>query len=128
MIPTQPSTQTRTQTSTRPVPIVVAVICLVLSSLSSLATGLIPGIPLPVVVLAMILGVVGLVAAAGLWTLHRWAMIVAIVATAINGLSAVPGLFARPNATAMAGAGASIVLAVLVIVLVLLPSARRAYR
>ncbi len=48
--------------------------------------------PFFVVVLALILGVVALVAAYGTWKQQRWGIILTIIVNAVGGLSAVPGL------------------------------------
>ena len=54
-------------------------------------------------------------------------MILAIILSALNALSAVPGLFAQPNAGATIGAGVVVTFSALIIVLTVLPSARQAY-
>jgi hypothetical protein len=123
----QQSMRTRAQAPARPATLVVAVVCLALTSLLNLTTPLIPGPPPPVVVLSIVVGVSGLVAAIGLWALHRWAMITAIIALTLTVLSAAPGLLDHPNVGATVGAGVAVALAVLTIVLMMLPSARRSY-
>lgn len=54
-------------------------------------------------------------------------MIVAIIVSALNALSAAPGLVVQPNPPATIGAGVTVALAVLIIVLTVLPSTRQAY-
>lgn len=113
--------------TSRPAVLIVAALLLGLASLLSLATPLLAGPPLPVKVFAVVVGLIGLLAAYGLWNAKRWGMIVAIIVSALNALSAAPGLIAQPNAPALIGAGMTIALAVLVIILAVLPSARQAY-
>ena len=73
------------------------------------------------------MGLLGLLAAYGLWKAKRWGMIVAIIVSSLNALSAAPGLIVQPNPPALIGAGVTIALAVLIIVLAVLPPARAAY-
>ena len=100
---------------------------LVLISLGNLATPLLAGPPVAVKVLSVMMGLLGLLAAYGLWNRKRWGMIVAIVVSALNALSGVPGLFVQPNLPATIAAGVGIAISVLIIVLTVLPSARTAY-
>lgn len=113
--------------TSRPGVLTIAALLLGLVSLLSLATPLIPGPPLPVIVLSIVTGLIGLVAAYGLWQARRWGMIVAIIVSALNVLSASPGLLAQLNLPALIGAGVTVVLSVIIIVLTVLPSARQAY-
>ncbi len=98
-----------------------------LISLSSLATPLLSGPPVAVKVLSVVMGLLGLLAAYGLWNRKRWGMIVAIVVSALNALSGVPGLFVHPNLAATIAASGGIAISLLIIVLTVLPSARAAY-
>ena len=113
--------------TSRPGVLTAAAILLGLISLSSFATPLLDGPPLPVKVLAVVTGLIGLLAAYGLWKAKRWGMIVAIIVSALNALSAAPGLLAQPNLPATIAAGVGIAISVLIIVLAALPSARQAY-
>src|SRR6266852_2009133 len=83
--------------TSRPGVLTIAAILLGLISLLSLATPLLAGPPLPVKVLAVVTGLIGLLAAYGLWQAKRWGMIVAIIVSALNALSAAPGLLAMPT-------------------------------
>ena len=78
-------------------------------------------------VLAVVTGLIGLLAAYGLWQAKRWGMIIAIIVSALNALSAAPGLVVQPNLFATITAGVGIAISVLIIVLAVLPSARQAY-
>ena len=100
---------------------------LVLISLGNLATPLLAGPPVAVKVLSVMMGLLGLLAAYGLWNRKRWGMIVAIVVSALNALSGVPGLFVQPNLPATLAAAVGIAISVFIIVLTVLPSARAAY-
>ncbi len=113
--------------TSRPAVLTAAALLLVLTSLLGLATPLLVGVPLPVVVFSVVVGLVGLVAVYGLWKAKRWGMIVAIIISVLNALSASPGLLVQPNLPATIGAGVAVALSVLIIVLTILPSARQAY-
>lgn len=114
------------QTS-RPIALTFATLLLVLIGLGSLATPLLAGPPVAVKVLSVATGLLGFFAAYGLWNRKRWGMIVAIVISAINALSGVPGLFVQPNLPATLAATVGIAISILIIVLTVLPSARAAY-
>ena len=111
----------------RPGVLTAAALLLGLVSLLSLATPLLAGPPLPVKVLAVVTGLIGLGAVYGLWHMKRWGMIVAIIISALNALSAAPGLVVQPNLPALIGAGVTVVFSVLIIVLTVLPPARQSY-
>ena len=111
----------------RPGVLTAAAILLGLVSLLSVATPLLAGPPLPVKVFAVVTGLIGLVAVYGLWKAKRWGMIVAIIISALNALSAAPGLIVQPNIPALTGAGVTVAFSVLIIVLTVLPPARAAY-
>ncbi len=113
----------------RPLPVTVAAVLLVLFSLTNLLTPFLPmeGVPAFVVYLGVALGVAGLLAAAGLWMLKRWALWLTIVVSALNILSAAPGLAFAPNAGLRVGATLTVVGFAVVVLLVVLPNSRRAY-
>ena len=113
--------------TSRPGVLIAAAVVLGLVSLLSLVVPLLDGPPLPVKVIAFIAGLVGLLAVYGLWQMKRWGMIVALLVSVLNALSAAPGLVIQPNVPATIGAGVTVALSVLVIVLTLLPAARQAY-
>jgi uncharacterized membrane protein (DUF2068 family) len=112
--------------TSRPGVLTAAALLLGLISLLSVATLLLAGPPLPVKVFAVMMGLIALLAAYGLWKAKRWAMIVAIIVSALNALSAAPGL-GQPDLPSLIGAGVTVVLSVLIIVLTVLPPARAAY-
>jgi hypothetical protein len=113
----------------RPLPVTVAAIIQVLVSLLSLPGPLLPGsegVPAVVLYSGIVLGVAGLVASGGLWTLKKWGLWLTIVVNVLGGLSAAPGVGAAPNAALQAAALAGVLISALIIVLVVLPSSRRA--
>jgi len=75
----------------------------------------------------VLLGVGGLLAAAGLWRRARWARPLAIVVAALNVVSALPGVTSAPTTELAAGAGATIVGLAVVVALLLLPASQDAY-
>jgi uncharacterized membrane protein (DUF2068 family) len=111
----------------RPTSVTVAAVLLALSSLLNLVPLPVEGVPAVVVYGALVLGVVGLVAAAGLWLLKRWGFWLAVAVSALNLLSAAPGIFAAPTAALRVAATTGVLVSALIIVLVVVPSSRRAF-
>jgi uncharacterized membrane protein (DUF2068 family) len=107
--------------------VTVAAVLLALSSLLNLVPLPVEGVPAVVVYGALVLGVVGLVAAAGLWLLKRWGFWLAVAVSALNLLSAAPGIFAAPTAALRVAATTGVLVSALIIVLVVVPSSRRAF-
>ena len=114
-------------TSSRPGSITSAAVLLGLVSLTGSTVFVVAGPPLPVKVIVVIASLIGLIATYGLWNAKRWGMILAVIISTVNALTAAPGLIERPNPTATIIAGVVLVLSVLIIVLALLPPARKAY-
>jgi hypothetical protein len=113
----------------RPLPVTVAAFLMALSSLLSLPGPLLPGsegVPEVVLYSGIVLGIVGLVAAVGLWMLKNWGLWLTIIVNVLGALSAAPGVVAAPNAALQAAALVGVLISVLIIVLVVLPSSRRA--
>jgi hypothetical protein len=75
----------------------------------------------------IVLGVAGLVAAAGLWMLKKWSFWLTIVVCVLNIQSAAPGVAFAPNAALQAAATVGVLVAALITVLVVLPASRRAF-
>jgi hypothetical protein len=112
----------------RPQPVTIAVVLLVLLSLLNFVSPFLPrDYPTIVLFLGGALGVAGLPAAAGLWTLRRWALLLSITVCVLNLVLAVPGIFAESHATGKLLAGVTTAGFVLLLVLVVLPSSRRAF-
>ncbi len=113
----------------RPHSVTVAAILLALLSLLNLASSLLPtqGIPEFVVYLGVVLGVVGLIGAAGLWMLRKWSIRLTVIVALLNILAAAPGIAVAPNGALQAAATATVVVFALIIALVMLPASRRAH-
>ena len=112
----------------RPGPVTVAFVLLVLLSVLNFISPLLPtDYPTIVLFLGGTLGVVGLLAAAGLRMLRRWGLLVTITVSVLNLVLAVPGIFVEPHATGKLLAGVTAVSFALVIVLVTRPNSRRAF-
>src|SRR5215208_2334394 len=118
--------------SRRPLALSVAAILLVLLSLFDFPWPyelLFPGVEEPPAFLnysGYVVGVVGLVAAVGLWMLKPWSYWTTIVVCALNFLLGAPGVLLAPGAGLNAVIAVTVVVAVLIIVLVVLPDSRRA--
>ena len=115
--------------SARPQSVTVAVVLLVLLSLVNIISPLLPseGIPAFVIFSSVVLGVLGLIGAAGLWMLKRWGLWLTIVVAVLNILSAAPGLVFAPSTTLFIFALITVVGFAVVLVLAVLPDSRRAY-
>ena len=116
----------------QPLPLTVAAILLVLLSLMNFPFPwwfLFPGVEDPpafVIYSGIVVGLVGLVVAAGLWMLKTWSLRAAVIVCVINLLVGAPGVVMGPTAALRATVLVTEVVAVLVIVLVVVPSSRRA--
>ena len=84
-------------------------------------------VPALVTYLGVILGIVGLVAAYGLWALKRWGVWLTIILSAVNILLSVPSTLYAPTVAIQVYNSVSGVAFALVIVLFLLPTSRRAH-
>ena len=115
----------------RPLSVTIAAVLLALFSVLNLATPLIPaateGVPALVIYLGVALGVVGLIAVAGLWALKRWSVALTIIVSLLNILSAAPGFFFAPTTFLFVGAIVTVAVFALIIVLVVLPNSWQAY-
>ena len=118
--------------SRRPLALSVAAILLVLLSLFDFPWPyelLFPGAEEPpafVIYSGYVVGIVGLVAAIGLWMLKKWSYWATIVVCVLNFLLGAPGVLLAPGAALKALIAVTEVVAVLIIVLVVLPGSRRA--
>ena len=116
----------------RPLPVTVASILLVLLSLFDFPWPyelLFPGVEAPPAFLnylGYVVGIVGIVAAVGLWMLKPWSYWTTIVVCALNFLLGAPGVIFAPGATLKALIAVTEVVAILIIVLVVRPDSRRA--
>ena len=116
----------------RPLPLTVAAILLVLLGLMNFPFPwwvLFPGVEDPpafVIYSGIVVGLVGLVVAAGLWMLKTWSLRAAVIVCVINLLVGAPGVVMGPTAALRATVLVTEVVAVFIIVLVVVPSSRRA--
>jgi uncharacterized membrane protein (DUF2068 family) len=83
--------------------------------------------PTVVLFLGIALGVLGLLAARGLWMLRRWGLLLTIVVSVLNILLAAPWIAVESQATGKLLAGVTTVGFALVLVLVMQSSSRRAF-
>ena len=115
----------------RPTAVTVAAVLLALFSVLNLISTVIPafseGVPAVVVYGSAVLGFVGLVAAYGLWMLKKWGVWLTIVLSALNLLSAAPGIAFAPTTVLFVAAVVTVVGYALIIALVMMPVSRRAY-
>ena len=116
----------------RPTSVTVAAILLVLLSLSGFPWPwmvLFPGAEEPPAIIyysGIVLGIVGLLVAFGLWMLRTWSFWATIIVAVLNLLTAAPGIVLGPNAGIRVISAVLAIVTVLIIVLVVLPSSRRA--
>ena len=118
----------------RPPAVTVAVVLLALLSVVTMvppslmfSPAVAAEIPAFVTYLGFILGVVGLVAAYGLWALKRWSVWLTIILSTVSILLSVPPILFGPTVAIQVLNIVSGVAFALIIVLVLLPASRRAY-
>ena len=116
----------------RPPTVTVAAILLVLLSLFGFPWPwliLFPGAEDPPAFIyypGIVLGIVGLLVAFGLWRLRTWSLWAAIIVAVLDLLTGAPGIVLGPNAGIRVTSAVLAVVTVLIIVLVALPSSRRA--
>ena len=119
--------------SPRPLPVTVAAILLALFSLMNFPGPwwyLVPGVaevtPMFVIYSGIVLGIVGIVAAVGLWMMKAWSYWATIVVCVLNILLNVSGLVMMLPGGLKALIAVQTIGFVLALVLVVLPSTRRA--
>src|ERR687889_1450138 len=78
--------------------------------------------PAFVIYTGLVLGIVGLGVAVGLWMMKAWSYWATIVVCVLNVLSGVPGVVVGPTAGIRATSAVLVVVAGLIIVLVVVPS------
>jgi uncharacterized membrane protein (DUF2068 family) len=120
--------------SPRPLPVTVAAILLALFSLMNfpgpwwyLVPGAMEATPMFVIYSGIVLGIVGIVAAVGLWLLKTWSLWLTIVVCVVNILLNVSGLVMALPGGLKAAIAVQTIGFVLALVLVVLPTARRAF-
>src|SRR5215212_7613296 len=117
----------------RPLPVTIAAILVALFSLMNfpgpwwyVVPGAVEATPMFVIYSGIVLGIVGLVAAVGLWILKTWSFWLTIVVCVLNILFNVSGLAMELPAGRLAVIAVQTIGFVLVVVLVVLPTSRRA--
>jgi uncharacterized membrane protein (DUF2068 family) len=117
----------------RSLPLTAAAVLMALFSLMNfpgpwwyLVPGAVEATPMFVIYSGIVLGIVGLVAAVGLWMLKRWSFWLTIVVCVVNILLNVFGLAMVPTVALQAAIAVQTVGFVLLLVLVVLPDTRRA--
>jgi uncharacterized membrane protein len=112
--------------------VTVAAILLVLLGLFGFPfvwTLLFPGVEEPpafVIYSGLVIGILSLVVAVGLWLMKPWSLWAAVVVCVLNVLSVLPGVIVGPTAGIKVTCVVLVLAAVLALVLVVLPSSRRA--
>lgn len=120
-------------TTTRPITLLIGMVMFVLYSLFGLVTSIgMAGQPLagdgpPAVVIygGIALGILGLVAALGVWLGHKWGFVLAVIVLLLNILSAAPGIFFAPDSALRLLALFGVVAGIVILALLLLPGSRR---
>jgi peptidoglycan/LPS O-acetylase OafA/YrhL len=118
---------------TRPQPVTIAVVSLALLSLLSLISPVVTSpflqtdYPTIVHFLAIALGVLGLLAAGGLWMLRRWALLLTIIVSVLNILLAAPWIAVESQATGKLLAGVTAAGFALILFLVMQQNSWRAF-
>jgi len=108
--------------------VTITAILLVLFSLANLLSpAILPAEAGSIVYLLIVLGILGLVAAGGLWMLKRWALWLTIVVSVLNILTAAQWIAFAPDPTGRVLATIGVVGFAVVILLAVLPGSRRAY-
>ena len=118
---------------TRPQSVTIAVVFLALLSLLNFTPPLITApllrsdYPTIVFVLGIALGVLGLLAAGGLWMLRRWGLLLTIIVSVLNILLAAPWITVESQVTGKLLAGVTAAGFALVLFLVMQRNSRRAF-
>lgn len=76
-------------------------------------------IPYAALMMSLIIGVLGLVSAYGVWRVQKWGVILTIILRAVDGLTSLPGVAFGPTPMLQFLATISVVLAIVVIYLLL---------
>lgn len=75
--------------------------------------------PYAILMIALLTGVIGIVAAYGAWNQQRWGIILTILVNLVNGLSAVPGILFAPQPGLRITSIVTVVVSILIVVLCL---------
>lgn len=113
----------------RPTTINVAMFLLVLAALLGFVPLPIPGmedVPKEAVYIGWAAGILGLLAAYGLFKLKKWGLWLGVAIAALDGLAAAPGIFFGPTTEVKMLAGSGVVLRLATVILLLMKSSRSA--
>src|ERR687886_2003115 len=120
--------------NTRPQTVSVAAILMALFSLMNFPgpwwyaiPGAVEATPMFVIYVGIVLGIVGLVAAVGLWMLKKWGWWATIIVCVLNIVFNVPAPAMVPTAALLAAIAVQTIGFIATIVLVVLPSTRCAF-
>ena len=121
--------------SSRPLPVTVAAILMALFSVLNNFPGpwwnAIPAVveetPMIVIYVSLVLGIVGIVAAVGLWMMKKWGLWLNIVISVLNIVLNMFGVFAVQSGALQAALAVMAIGFVITLVLGVLPDTRRAF-
>ena len=114
----------------RPANVTTASILLILLSLFNLSASFQPDAikpPQPIIIWALVTGIVGLIAVVGLWSSKRWGWLVTVILSVLNMLGPISGIFVAPTVGGKVISVGLIIGYGLVPVLVTLPTTRKAF-
>ena len=114
----------------RPANVTTASILLILLSLFNLSASFQPDVikpPLPIIIWALVVGIIGLIAALGLWSTKRWGWLVTVILSVFNALGTISGIFLAPTVASKAISVGFIVGYGLVLIVVTPPTTRKAF-
>ncbi len=113
---------------TRPQPVTIVGVSLALLSLLNFTSPFLQtDYPTIVLLLAIALGVLGVLAAGGLWMLRRWGLLLTIIVSVLNILLAAPWIAVESQATGKLLAGVTTAGFALVLFLVMQRNSQRAF-
>lgn len=115
----------------RPSTVTAAVLLAVVIEVGSIPFIFAPGagdVPAFAIAIGIVAGLLTLLGAWGMWNLRRWGAILALVLTALNTLTAIPGFFDPPSGWILAELIIFVPLSVVDMILIALPASWRAYR
>lgn len=75
--------------------------------------------PYAILMVGLLTGVIGIIAAYGVWNQQRWGIILTLLINLINGLGAVPGILFAPQPGLRITAVVTVVVTILIVVLCL---------
>ncbi len=75
--------------------------------------------PYTILMVGLLTGVIGIIAAYGVWNQQRWGIILTLLVNLINGLGAVPGILFAPQPGLRITAVFTVVVTILIVVLCL---------